>query len=112
MRSEKCLSPHSRNAIASARLAALADELGAVERELAPLKFLFARAEKLRSEIRSKFKDEPTERTFEIRGKKFVVHVGTLQGAGVPIQYISPGYRVLKVEERPEERQTLSPPKS
>jgi hypothetical protein len=109
MRSEKCLSPHARDANASARLAALADELGEVERQLAPLKSLFARAEQLRSEIRSEFKDAPVDRSFEIKGERFVLQVGVLQGAGTAVSYVATGYRGLRLTERPKELRTPAP---
>lgn len=52
------------------------DELGALERELAPLAFKIARIEPLRKAIREHFKDEPADKLFLATGEKFAVSVG------------------------------------
>jgi hypothetical protein len=53
-------------------LAALADELGALEKELAPWKGKISRAEALRKEIRAQAPDTQSE----ITGEKFLVTLG------------------------------------
>ena len=92
----------------TAILGAMADELGALERELVPLKFKFARAEKLRKDLRAAFDGQAAEKSFEVKGERFVVGIGAVVGAGVAVSYVSPGYRTLKIAERAEELHPLS----
>lgn len=63
----------------AAKLAACAaevDELGALEKELAPLKPKFDRLELLRKSVRSRYDASPAAETFEAKGERFVVLVG------------------------------------
>ena len=52
------------------------DELGALEKELLPLKPKFARIEMLRKAIRAHFDASPAAEAFEASGAKFLVLVG------------------------------------
>lgn len=58
------------------QLAAEVDELGALERELTPLKPKLARADVLRKSIRSRFDADAAAASFEARGEKFIISVG------------------------------------
>lgn len=56
--------------------AAEVDELGDLEKELAPLRPKIARLELLRKSVRSRYDDSPADKTFEAVGERFVVSVG------------------------------------
>lgn len=62
--------------IPAAQIAREVDELGALERELAPIQFKVARLEELRKAIRAHFENSPAAEPFEAKGEKFVVLVG------------------------------------
>lgn len=57
-------------------LAAQIDELGALEKELAPFKAKIARVEALRKAFRGLWIDVPAEKSFEQRGLAFGLTVG------------------------------------
>lgn len=62
--------------INAALITAQADELGALEKELAPVQLKLARVEALRKAIRAHFDASPPALSFEARGEHFVVMVG------------------------------------
>lgn len=59
-----------------AKLAAEVDELGALEKELAPLKPKLARLELLRKSVRTRYDASPAAESFEATGQRFMVIVG------------------------------------
>lgn len=59
-----------------AQLAANVDEMGALEKELAPFAPKIARVEALRKAVRAHFVDASAAQPFEAKGAKFVVQVG------------------------------------
>jgi hypothetical protein len=59
-----------------AALRANVDELGALEREFAPLKFKIERIDALRRSIREFYANEPAENLFIASGDHFAVSVG------------------------------------
>lgn len=59
-----------------AKLAAEVDELGALEKELAPLKPKLDRVELLRKSVRARYDASPAGECFEAKGSRFVVMVG------------------------------------
>jgi hypothetical protein len=61
---------------AAAALALEVDELGDLEKELAPLRPKIARLELLRKSVRSRFDDSPADESFDAVGDRFVVSVG------------------------------------
>lgn len=72
------LTPAMRAALAAAALkqSAEVDELGALEKEFAPLRPKLARIELLRASVRARFDASPAAETFEAAGARFVVVVG------------------------------------
>lgn len=58
------------------QLAANVDELGALEREFAPLKFKIDRIDVLRRAIREHYAAKPADQLFMASGEKFAVSVG------------------------------------
>lgn len=57
-------------------LAAIADELGDLERELAPLKPKITRADALRKLLREAHRDEPAGDSFTVAGERWTVQLG------------------------------------
>jgi hypothetical protein len=57
-------------------LAKNVDELGALERELAPLKFKIGRIDVLRKAIRAFYDGKPADELFMASGEKFAVSIG------------------------------------
>jgi hypothetical protein len=57
-------------------IAAQIDELGALEREIAPWRPKLDRAESLRKIIRAAYNDEDAGQTFEASGERFLVSIG------------------------------------
>jgi hypothetical protein len=57
-------------------IAAQVDELGALERELAPVQLKISRVEALRKAIRAHFDASPADQPFEATGERFLVAVG------------------------------------
>jgi hypothetical protein len=60
----------------SATLASLADELGDLEKDLAPWKAKASRAEALRASLRAAHRSSPARSIFRIEGKRWVVVLG------------------------------------
>jgi hypothetical protein len=58
------------------QLAANVDELGSLERDLAPFEAKRKRAEQLRAAIRAEYANAAAEQPFEARGAKFLVQLG------------------------------------
>ena len=79
----------------------LVDELGALERELAPFAMKILRIEALRKHIREHYALQPPEKRFTITARKFVAELGTLAGGGTTVTYVTKASRSLKVMERP-----------
>jgi hypothetical protein len=52
------------------------DELGALEKELAPLAGKIQRVELLRKAIRERVPADPADKTFELAGERFVAYAG------------------------------------
>lgn len=57
-------------------LATLADELGDLDKELAPFKTKIARVDAIRRTLRDQHVGRPSEETFTINGKKWTVMLG------------------------------------
>jgi hypothetical protein len=57
-------------------MAAQVDELGALEKEFAPLRPKLARIDALRKAIRAQFDSAPAASPFEAKGDKFIVLIG------------------------------------
>jgi hypothetical protein len=68
--------PKSKKAPPASPLALLVDELGDLERELAPFKLKAARLEALRKSLRDSFRSQPSDGTFEVAGTRFLALVG------------------------------------
>jgi hypothetical protein len=64
------------DALLAAALSANVDELGALEREFAPLKFKIDRIDVLRRAIREHYASKPGDAVFMASGEKFCVSVG------------------------------------
>lgn len=60
----------------NAALASNVDELGALERDIAPLKFKIDRIDVLRKAIREHYAAKPAQEAFTAAGEKFTVLVG------------------------------------
>lgn len=60
----------------NAALAKMADELGAIDVELAPLRAKIKRAEGLRAALRGAFKDAPAGESFRVDGSQFAALLG------------------------------------
>lgn len=65
-----------KSGIPAALIAAQVDELGALEKEFAPLRPKLARIEELRKAIRGHFDQSPAGEAFEASGDQFLVMVG------------------------------------
>jgi hypothetical protein len=61
---------------AKAQLAKIVDELGALEKELTPLKPKLDRLDSLRRAVRTAFDSEPADQAYVADGKKYSVIVG------------------------------------
>lgn len=61
---------------AEQQLATDVDELGALDKELAPYAAKIARVEALRKAVRANFADAAPEKPFEAKGEQFVILVG------------------------------------
>ncbi len=59
------------------------DELGALEKEFAPLRPKLARIELLREAVRSRYQEEAADKTFEATGQRFTVMVGARANVSV-----------------------------
>ncbi len=56
--------------------AALVDELGALDAQIAPLEDLAKRAAEIRAKVRALYADESADQTFTTEGKKYLCTVG------------------------------------
>lgn len=68
---------------AAAALAAMVDELGDLEAEIAPHKIKFARVEVLRSSIRSAFAKADPGRMYQAGGERWVCLIGKAGNASI-----------------------------
>jgi hypothetical protein len=68
--------PKPKKAPPASPLALLVDEMGDLERELAPFKLKTARLEALRRSLRDSFRKENPSGTFEVHGARFLALVG------------------------------------
>jgi hypothetical protein len=64
-------------------LAALTDELGALEQELAPWRQKFARVETLRAALRAAFASADPAKSFKSEGAEWVAFIGPMGGVSV-----------------------------
>lgn len=68
--------PKPKKAPPASPLALLVDEMGDLERELAPFKLKTARLEALRKSLRDSFRMQAPSGTFEVAGTRFLALVG------------------------------------
>lgn len=62
--------------LAAQQLVSQVDELGDIDKQLAPLRALISRETALRAAIRSRFEDAPANETCEAAGTRYVVELG------------------------------------